>query len=114
MKSELRGSGRPLVYLHPAGGVRRTRVLEQLAETHAIHMPAFPGFDGTPAEPGLDSRRALARERGDIGRDERVVVYITGDGLKTLDTVRGTFEVTEIAPSIDEFDAAFAPAGAAA
>src|SRR5215203_3168974 len=51
-------------------------------------------------------------ERGDIGRDERVVAYITGDGLKTLDTVRGTFEVTEIAPSIDEFDAAFAPAGA--
>src|SRR5215207_6783544 len=57
---------------------------------------------------------AKLAERGDIGRDERVVAYITGDGLKTLDTVRGTFEVTEIAPSIDEFDAAFAPAGAAA
>ena len=54
---------------------------------------------------------AKLAERGDIGRDERVVAYITGDGLKTLDTVRGTFEVTEIAPSIDEFDAAFAPAG---
>ena len=52
---------------------------------------------------------AKLAERGDIGRDERVVAYITGDGLKTLDTVRGTFEVTEIAPSIDEFDAAFAP-----
>src|SRR5918994_5408557 len=48
-------------------------------------------------------------DRGAIGRDERVVAYITGDGLKTLDTVRGTFEVTEIAPSVDEFDAAFAP-----
>ncbi len=57
---------------------------------------------------------AKLAERGDIGRDERVVAYITGDGLKTLDTVRGTFEVTEIAPSIDEFDAAFTPAGAAA
>ena len=54
---------------------------------------------------------AKLAERGDIGPDERVVAYITGDGLKTLDTVRGTFEVTEIAPSIDEFDAAFAPAG---
>src|SRR5829696_7277734 len=57
---------------------------------------------------------AKLAERGDIGRDERVVAYITGDGLKTLDTVRGTFDVTEIAPSIDEFDAAFAPAGATA
>jgi len=56
---------------------------------------------------------AKLAERGAIGRDERVVAYITGDGLKTLDTVRGTFEVTEIAPSIDEFDAAFAPEGAA-
>jgi threonine synthase len=52
---------------------------------------------------------AKLAERGDIGRDERVVAYITGDGLKTLDTVRDTFEVTEIAPSLDEFDAAFAP-----
>jgi threonine synthase len=52
----------------------------------------------------------LARlaEAGAIPRDERVVAYITGDGLKTLDCVRGTFEVTEIAPSVDEFDAAFA------
>jgi threonine synthase len=48
---------------------------------------------------------------GAIDPAERVVAYITGDGLKTLDTVRGTFEVTEIAPSIDEFDAAFAAAG---
>jgi threonine synthase len=52
---------------------------------------------------------AKLAERGDIGRDERVVAYITGDGLKTLGTVRDTFAVTEIAPSIDEFDAAFAP-----
>jgi threonine synthase len=59
---------------------------------------------------------ALAKlaERGAIDPGERVVAYITGDGLKTLDTVRGTFEVTEIAPSVDEFDAAFAGAGAGA
>ena len=29
---------------------------------------------------------AKLAERGDIGRDERVVAYITGDGLKTLDS----------------------------
>ena len=54
----------------------------------------------------------LAAE-GAIDPDERVVAYITGDGLKTLDTVRGTFEVTEIAPSVDEFDSAFAATGVA-
>ena len=34
---------------------------------------------------------------------ERVVLVITGEGLKTLDAVRGTFESYEIAPSYDEF-----------
>ncbi len=50
---------------------------------------------------------------GAIDPAERVVAYITGDGLKTLDTVRGTFEVSEIAPSFDEFESAFATAGVA-
>ena len=39
---------------------------------------------------------AKLAERGDIGPDERVVLVITGDGLKTLDAVRGTFETYEI------------------
>src|SRR5204863_3095316 len=56
---------------------------------------------------------AKLAERGDIGAEERVVACITGDGLKTLGAVEGTFAVTEIAPSIDEFDAAFSEAGAA-
>jgi threonine synthase len=47
--------------------------------------------------------------RGDIGPDERVVAYVTGDGLKTLGAVRGTIEVEEIAPSLEDFEAAFAP-----
>jgi threonine synthase len=50
---------------------------------------------------------------GAIDPDERVVAYITGDGLKTLDAVRDTLTVTEIAPSFDEFEAAFADAGVA-
>jgi threonine synthase len=45
----------------------------------------------------------LAR-RGDIDPDERVVVYITGEGLKTLDAVRGTFTVREIDPTVDSFE----------
>jgi threonine synthase len=43
-------------------------------------------------------------ERGDIGADERVVLVITGEGLKTLDAVRGTFEVTTVEPSVDSFE----------
>jgi threonine synthase len=46
--------------------------------------------------------RALA-ERGDIDPDERVVLVITGEGLKTLDAVRGSFETHEIEPSVDAF-----------
>jgi threonine synthase len=49
---------------------------------------------------------AKLAERGDIGRDERVVVYITGDGLKTIDVARGTFERHEIEPSLAAFEAA--------
>jgi threonine synthase len=44
----------------------------------------------------------LARE-GRIGADERVVIVITGEGLKTLDAVRGTFETHEIDASFDDF-----------
>src|SRR6185437_11423451 len=46
---------------------------------------------------------AKLAERGDIDPDERVVIVITGEGLKTLDAVRDTFETYEIAPSRDEF-----------
>jgi threonine synthase len=49
--------------------------------------------------------RKLA-ERGEIGEDERVVVVITGEGLKTLDAVRGSFETHEIEPSLAAFEAA--------
>jgi threonine synthase len=41
--------------------------------------------------------------RGDIDPSERVVLVITGEGLKTLDAVRGTFESHEISASFDEF-----------
>jgi threonine synthase len=44
--------------------------------------------------------------RGDIDPDERVVAYITGEGLKTLDVVRGMFERWEIEPTLDSFEQA--------
>ena len=48
--------------------------------------------------------RKLAAE-GRIERDERVVLVITGDGLKTLDAVRGAFETYSIAPTVEAFEA---------
>jgi threonine synthase len=48
--------------------------------------------------------RKLA-ERGEIAADERVVLVITGDGLKTLDAVRGSFEAYSIAASLEAFEA---------
>jgi len=50
---------------------------------------------------------AKLAQRGDIDPDERVVLVITGDGLKTLDAVRGSFEATEIDPSAADFARAY-------
>jgi threonine synthase len=57
---------------------------------------------------------AKLAQRGDIDPDERVVAYITGEGLKTLDAVRGTFEAWEIDPSVAAFEAANERVGALA
>jgi len=54
------GEGRPILYLHPAGGVRWTRVLEGLAKSLALHVPVIPGFDGTSAHGAVKSMRGLA------------------------------------------------------
>ena len=43
--------------------------------------------------------------RGDIDPEERVVLVITGEGLKTLDAVRGTFATHTIAPTVEAFEA---------
>jgi threonine synthase len=42
--------------------------------------------------------------RGEIDPEERVVLVITGEGLKTLDAVRGTFEHSEIEASVEQFE----------
>jgi len=47
----------------------------------------------------------LARA-GQIDPDERVVVYITGDGLKTLDAVAPRVERHPIQPTVASFEAA--------
>ena len=72
-------------------------------------------FTETAGGVTIATLRKLA-ERGDIGADERVVAVITGEGLKTLDVARDTFERWEIEPSLDDFESERAdrvPAGAA-
>jgi threonine synthase len=43
--------------------------------------------------------------RGDIDPDERIVLAITGEGLKTLDAVRDRFDTHYIEPTIEAFEA---------
>jgi threonine synthase len=46
---------------------------------------------------------AKLAERGDLGADDRVALYITGDGLKTLDAVRDVVSTYEVDPALDSF-----------
>ncbi|MDQ2700401.1 MAG: threonine synthase [Actinomycetota bacterium] len=46
-------------------------------------------------------------DRGDLVAGEKVVVYITGEGLKTLDANRDSFAFTTIDPDPDSFEAKF-------
>ena len=50
---------------------------------------------------------AKLAERGEIGAGERVVVYITGEGLKTLDATRDRFQMHEIDPDLESFESEF-------
>ena len=70
-----------------------------LAETTGI-------FTETAGGVTMGVLRKLA-ERGDIGAGERVVVYITGEGLKTLDAARDRFQMHEIDPDLDSFESEF-------
>jgi threonine synthase len=72
-----------------------------LAQTEGI-------FAETAGGVAVAALRALAR-RGAIGRDDVVVVYVTGAGLKTAEVVDGaTAPVLRIAPSLREFERAAA------
>jgi threonine synthase len=70
-----------------------------LAETTGI-------FTETAGGVTMGVLRKLA-ERGDIATGERVVIYITGEGLKTLDAARDRFQMHEIDPDLESFEAEF-------
>ncbi|HEX2359045.1 MAG TPA: threonine synthase [Solirubrobacterales bacterium] len=57
---------------------------------------------------------AKLAEQGAIGADERVVVYVTGEGLKTLDAARESFRMQEIEPTLAAFERELSTAPASA
>jgi len=73
--------------------------IKLLAETTGI-------FTETAGGVTVGVLRKLA-ERGELASGERVVVYITGEGLKTLDATRDTFQMHEIDPDLGSFEAEF-------
>jgi threonine synthase len=42
-------------------------------------------------------------DRGDIGADEKVVLVITGEGLKTLDAIRDVVTTYDVEPDVASF-----------
>jgi threonine synthase len=68
-----------------------------LAETTGI-------FTETAGGVTVATLRKLA-EAGAIDPSERVVVVITGEGLKTLDATREGFRMAEIEPTVSDFEA---------
>ena len=60
------GEGKPLLYLHPAGGVRRSKVLQGLGQSFSLYVPVIPGFEGTAFHPEVSTRRALAVMAGEF------------------------------------------------
>jgi pimeloyl-ACP methyl ester carboxylesterase len=54
------GQGRPLLYLHAAGGPQLSPFLAGLAETHRVFVPIAPGFEGTALNPAISSVPDLA------------------------------------------------------
>jgi threonine synthase len=72
--------------------------IKLLAETTGIFTETAGGV--------TTATLAKLAKRGDIGQDERVVLVITGEGLKTLDAVRGSFETIDVQATVESFTAA--------
>jgi pimeloyl-ACP methyl ester carboxylesterase len=54
------GEGRPLLYLHAAGGPQLTPFLTGLAQSHRVFVPIAPGFEGTALNPAIRTVPDLA------------------------------------------------------
>jgi len=88
---------------HRSGGGIDSVSDDEVREGIALLARTTGVFTETAGGVTTATLRKLA-ERGDIGADERVVLVITGEGLKTLDAVRGTFDVTTVEPTVESFE----------
>ena len=75
------------------------RGIRDLAETTGI-------FTETAGGVTVAVLRKLA-ERGDLSAGEKVVTFITGEGLKTLEANLDSFGIEEIDPRLEAFEGAF-------
>jgi pimeloyl-ACP methyl ester carboxylesterase len=73
------GSGRPLLYLHSAGGVRFTKPLAELAKVNQVFVPVMPGFDGTETHPGIATMRDLANLAAEF-----IATVIDGEAIDVI------------------------------
>ena len=76
------GSGRPLVYLHSAGGPSLSPVVRQLAERHEVHALTVPGFNGTAPDSKVTTIAGLA---------DRTAAYIRSRFDEPVDVVGNSF-----------------------
>ena len=75
---------------------------DEIGENMALLARTTGVFGETAAGVTLGALRA-AVEAGEVGRDDRVVLLVTGDGLKTLGPVAFTYAPVRIAPDADAF-----------
>jgi threonine synthase len=84
------------------GGTIRAVREDEIGENMALLARTTGVFGETAAGVTLGALRA-AIDAGEVGRDERVVLLVTGDGLKTLGPVSFTYEPIPIAADADAF-----------
>jgi threonine synthase len=92
------------------GGTIHAVPEDEVGENMALLARTTGVFGETAAGVTLGALRA-AIDAGDVGHDERVVLLVTGDGLKTLGPVSFTYEPIPIAADADAFLDALSVAG---
>lgn len=54
------GEGPPVLYLHGAGGLLKSKAHELICANHCLYLPVTPGYDGTEFIDGVNSMSGLA------------------------------------------------------
>jgi threonine synthase len=84
------------------GGSIHAVAEDAVGENMALLARTTGVFGETATGVTLGALRA-AVEAGEVGRDDRVVLLVTGDGLKTLAPVSFTYEPVHIAADAEAF-----------